>query len=249
MQLPLPQGEVHLWYDVLDPEQDSTRDEIARQSMSDEEWARASRFTLAEGRREFVAGRLMIRSVLSRYAAVTAAEWQFSAGDGRPRIVEPARASALRFNLSHANGLVACVVSAHHDVGIDVERLGRHAPLTIAESRFAPSEIASLRALPQEDRPRRFLEYWTLKESYLKARGLGLSVPLDRFAFDLTRPGRPRITFQPGFDDDATVWQFDRLFVGTDHVVAVATCRRATPVVSIVVRAFDGAAESSTPAV
>ena len=111
--------------------------------------------------------------------------------------------------------------------------------LAIADCFFAPSEVDALRALPEADQPRRFLEYWTLKESYIKARGAGLSLPLDQFAFDVTAPGRPAIRFADGFDDDPHSWQFDRLFVGSEHLVAVATRRGAAGPVSVLVHAFD----------
>jgi len=184
----------------------------------------------------------MARSILSRYASVHPSKWRFASNPfGRPEITEPAHAAHLRFNLSHADGLVALVVSAHYEVGVDVERIGRQPAMEVAESRFAPSEVAALRALPDAEQARRFLEYWTLKEAYLKARGSGLSVPLDQFSFDLSRPGRPRIRFQPGFDDDHRAWQFDRLFVGAEHLVAVATRHGTAPPVSVVVHAFDTA--------
>jgi 4'-phosphopantetheinyl transferase len=240
--LRLPDGEVHLWYEVLDAARDDLWREAAQRIATDAERARCERFVFPEGRRECLAARCMARSILSRYTDVHPSEWRFGSNRfGRPEITEPAHATQLRFNLSHADGLVACVVSAHYDVGVDVERFGRLPSMQLAESRFAASEVAALRALPDAEQARRFLEYWTLKEAYVKARGSGLAVPLDQFAFDLSRPGRPRIEFRHGFDDDHRAWQFDRLFVGTDHLVAVATRHGARPPVSVVVHAFDTA--------
>ena len=72
------------------------------------------------------------------------------------------------------------------------------APLHLADHYFAPAEIAALRALPPPAQSTRFFEYWTLKESYLKARGVGLG-PAFRPVRLLPRPrppaplrGRPR---------------------------------------------------------
>ena len=241
----LPRDEVHLYYEVLDPALDAARVELARPIVTDDEWNRCQRFTYAEGFRERLAAKFMVRSVLSRYAPVHPREWRFAENaHGRPEVAVPGEAAHLRFNLSHADGVVTLAVSAHHDVGIDVERLGRRARLAVADRFFASSEVRALRALPEPEQPRRFLEYWTLKESYIKARGAGLSLPLDQFAFDMSSPGRPSIRFADGIEDDPRAWQFDRLFVGTDHLVAVATRRGDAPPVSVLVHAFDGTSAS-----
>ncbi len=240
----LPRDEVHLYYEVLDPALDAARVETARPILTDDEWNRCQRFAYAEGLRERLAARFMVRSVLSHYAPVHARDWRFMENaHGRPEVAEPLDATHLRFNLSHAEGVVTLVVSAHHEVGVDIERLGRRAQLAVANRFFAASEVAALRALPDVEQPRRFLEYWTLKEAYIKARGAGLSLPLDQFAFDVASPGRPAIRFAPGFDDDPDSWQFDRLFVGSEHLVAVATRRGDdAPPVRVLVHAFDGTA-------
>ncbi|MEQ1730761.1 MAG: 4'-phosphopantetheinyl transferase superfamily protein [Vicinamibacterales bacterium] len=238
----LPRDEVHLYYEVLDPALDAARADAARRVLTDAEWHRCQRFAYAEGLRERLAARFMVRSVLSRYAQVDPRDWRFvENAHGRPEVSEPHHATHLRFNLSHADGVVTLAVSAHYDVGVDVERLGRPTRLAIADRFFAPSEVDALRALPEAEQPRRFLEYWTLKESYIKARGAGMSLRLDQFAFDLTTPGRPAIRFADAFDDDPHTWQFDRLFVGDEHLVAVATRRGAASPVSVLVNAFDGA--------
>jgi len=246
--LDLPRDEVHLYYEVLDPALDAARAEAARPILTDDEWNRCQRFAYAEGLRERLAARFMVRSVLSRYAPIHPRDWRFvENAHGRPEVATPALATHLRFNLSHADGVVTLVVSAHYDIGVDVERLGRRARLAIADRFFAPSEVDALRTLPETEQPRRFLEYWTLKESYIKARGAGMSLPLDQFAFDVGPPGRPAIRFAEGFDDDPQAWQFDRLFVGSEHLVAVATRRGDGRPVSVLVQAFDGVAPASTP--
>src|SRR5262249_1633095 len=99
---------------------------------------------------------------------------------GRPELA--ASHPPLRFNLSHTHGLVACVV-ARAACGVDVESLGTADHDELAPSVLAPTELADYRALPDTERRERLLEIWTLKESYLKGIGLGLSRPLDSVAF------------------------------------------------------------------
>jgi 4'-phosphopantetheinyl transferase len=64
--------------------------------------------------------------------------------------------------------------------------------LNIARRYFAPPEARSLEVMSPVDRERRFVELWTLKESYIKAIGSGLAAPLERFAVDLSGTPRPR---------------------------------------------------------
>lgn len=239
----LPPDEVHVWYDLLHPDEDDARAAAARRILTSGEWDRCQRYIFPDGRRESLAARCLVRSVLSQYDTIRPSDWRFRSNEhGRPEIAGPAHGSPLRFNLSHAGGVVVLAVSAHYHVGVDVEPLDRHAALDLADAYFARSEVAALRALPDTDQPRRFLEYWTLKEAYLKARGTGLALPLDQFGFDVTSPDRPSVSFEPGFGDEERAWQFDRLFLGGTHIVAVATQRGAAPSVRIVVHAFGGGA-------
>ncbi len=91
----------------------------------------------------------------------------------------------VHFNLSHS-GLRAICVLADTPVGCDVEEAGKYRP-EIAARFFAPVEYQALLAQPEEERDGCFTRLWTLKESFLKATGLGLSVPLDAFAIRLGR--------------------------------------------------------------
>ena len=64
-------------------------------------------------------------------------------------------------------------------------------------------EVRALRSLPLEAQRHRFLDLWTLKESYIKARGMGLSIPLDKFSIDLDSGTNSAIIFDSDFDDFA----------------------------------------------
>ena len=237
--LSLPVGEAHLWYDLLDPSEDEERIAAARSIVAGDEWVRYERFMFPDGRRQFLATRVLIRSVLSRYASLNPAAWRFTTNaHGRPEMAGPEVALPLRFNLSNAEGMVVCIVSAHHDVGVDVEPLDRRPILDVADRYFSRFEVAALRALPAEEQPHRFLEYWTLKESYIKARGLGLAIPLAQFAFDLSDPKRIRVAFDPRLGDDHEAWQFERPMMSPRHMVAVALKRATGATVDLVLKSL-----------
>ncbi len=95
------------------------------------------------------------------------------------------------------------------DIGVDVEHTPRRTEaLEIADRFFSPREVRDLRALPAGEQRSRFFDYWTLKESYIKARGLGLAIPLHRFSFVLPPAAEPRLLLDPSLGDDAARWRF-----------------------------------------
>ena len=86
-------------------------------------------------------------------------------------------ADNLFFNISHSSDYVVGVVS-DCDVGCDIERISA-APLEVAERYFCPGELAYIKAAENKDKA--FFTLWTLKESYMKMTGQGMSLPLDSF--------------------------------------------------------------------
>jgi 4'-phosphopantetheinyl transferase len=224
--------EVHLWY--VDPEQVADDQLLAayRALLTPAELERTARFVFERGRREHLITRVLVRTTLSRYyPAVDPRSWQFNANPyGRPEIVAPATAPPLRFNVSHTERLIVCLVAAGREIGVDVEDIGRHAPLDVADRYFSPHEAAELFSRPAAARPDRFFDYWTLKESYIKARGLGLQLPLDQFSFHLAaahQTSAPPITisFGPEIADDPATWQFSLRILTPRHRLAVAIRR------------------------
>ena len=108
---------------------------------------------------------------------------------------------------------------------MDVEHIHRALTHHVPERFFSPEEVADLRALPPEEQDVVFFDYWTLKESYIKARGLGLTLPLGQFTFHRI-PGRaPTISFAPALHDDPSSWQFAQFWPTRDHRMAVAVRR------------------------
>ena len=153
----------------------------------------------------------MVRRTLSTYASVDPAAWVFSRQQhGRPEIDSPDPGLPLRFNLTHTRGLVACVVTRSIDCGVDAEGLAmrRHA-MGIAERMFARQELQLLRGLSGQAFVEQFYAYWTLREAYCKARGVGLANAGRHFHFKR---------------DDSACWQirFDAEYpAGSDWTLSV----------------------------
>ena len=222
--------------------------------LTDAERAKAARFYFPADRNRHVTSRALLRTVLPAYLGIPQRELRFlQDGFGRPHLGNPqARACALDFNLSHTAGLIALAVTTEGPVGVDVENISYRQPaIELASRFFSPDEVTSLHAFSGAALDLQFYRHWTLKESYLKAYGVGLSLPLDRFGFRLAGQeadfylasavdGRAD-TMSPAHDADD--WCFAQWRASPDHLLAVclrsdATTRpvfkliRVTPLVS-----------------
>lgn len=235
--LPLNRGEAHLWYTLPESLTDPQLLHSYQALMTPEERVRQQRFHFEKGRHEYLVTRALVRTVLSRYAGVDPHEWRFvSNAYGRPEIASPPHLPPLRFNLSHTEGLIVCIVALDREVGVDVENLERPGEtVEIADQFFSPTEARALRALPLEAQRQRFFDYWTLKESYIKARGMGVSLPLDQFSFHVETGCPIRISFDPRMKDDPYSWQFDQFQITCQHLISVAIRRGVDPDLTLTV--------------
>jgi len=237
----LGEREAHLHLLRLDAlAQTSEAELLARYAalLTSEEEARRRRYRFEPSRRQHLLARVLVRSVLSRYAAVDPRAWRFETNaHGRPHIAAPALAAPLAFNLSHTEGLIACLVARSAEIGVDVEYTPRKSAYArIAPRFFSASEAAALRELPAEAQRERFFAYWTLKESYIKARGLGLALPLGAFSFTLAGSGIS-IAFDARIADEPGTWQFTRLALSPEHACAIA--QRVVPGARAELRQFE----------
>ena len=87
----------------------------------------------------------------------------------------------VRFNLSHADGIAACIVS-ENECGIDCEKVREWRP-KVARRVFTAEERAMIEAVPEGERGLLFFRLWTLKEAFVKAVGRGLAYPMNTVGF------------------------------------------------------------------
>ncbi|WP_158253724.1 4'-phosphopantetheinyl transferase family protein [Chromobacterium alticapitis] len=197
--------------------------------MSAEERTKQAAFHFAKDRLRYLLTRGLARYALSRYLPLPPESWRFQSNAyGRPVIGNaPRDARWLTFNLSHTDEIIAMAIGRHLALGVDIERAHADAPLSIADSFFAKAEARQLRDLPDSLRSRRFYELWTLKECYVKAKGAGLSIPLDKFSFDLDRTDEVGIRFDPALADAPSRWLFWQWHLSPDHIAALCVERPA----------------------
>ena len=206
--------------------------------LAADERARQARFRFARDQRRYLVTRALVRTALSRYAAVRPQDWAFSVGaHGRPAIAAPLPVPALEFNVSHSEDLVVLGVTSGRALGVDAESLeARAADIAGLDRYFAPEESAALLALAPGERRRRFFELWTLKESYIKARGMGLAIALDAFRFELTGEHGLTLHMRPQLGDSPQRWRLWQLDPRPGYLAAVCAARGEDVPPRIIVR-------------
>jgi 4'-phosphopantetheinyl transferase len=170
--------------------------------LSEDERARASRFTFDRDARRFKVARSALRTLLGGYLGLAPGGVAFTyQAHGKPAL--DGIRTALGFNLSHSGEVAVVAAGWDRAVGVDVE-LCRPLPdlAALAARSFAPRERAVLDALPETERPAAFFRCWTRKEAFIKATGLGLAQPLDGFVVSLA-PDEPACFLDIEGDPDA----------------------------------------------
>ena len=186
--------------------------------LSFEEQARAAEFRFEKHRRQHIAAHALKRLLLADATGMAPSALRFAASAaGKPRLIGPAE--GLEFNLAHCEGMVACAVSRHHAVGVDVEPASRRAPLELAGRLYTAAEQAWLEGLAKAEQDAGFFTLWTLKEAFVKALGTGLQQDTRAVEF----------SFQPlaaAFRSDGfgavEAWRFHSQRIGSTHLIAVA---------------------------
>lgn len=246
--IPLTSAEIHIWLAFYDEITDERLHAAYREVLDDAERAQEPRFYFATDRLRYLVTRALVRTILSRYVPVAPREWVFEANAyGRPEIVKgQAGAAELSFNVSHTQTLIVLGVTAGRALGVDVENVRRReVSLDVASHYFAPPEVSDLLAAPRHEQQYRFFEYWTFKESYIKARGMGLSLPLDKFSFRYPHGRAVEIDIHPELADDGVRWQFWQFQPTPEYVVAICAERVAGPTRLVVRRAVPMQAEQA----
>lgn len=187
--------------------------------LSPDETQRAAKFHFPRDRNRFIHTHRTMREILAHYLNCLPEQLDFSTNKhGKPSLTD----SNLQFNLSHSGSCALLAVSPLHKAGIDVERIRTDVEIeALARRFFSQRENIELMVLPREKRMAAFYRYWTLKEAYIKAQGLGLSLPLDSFDVSLTSKKSGLKATRPD-PIEATRWTLSSLEVDPEYAGAVA---------------------------
>ena len=217
----LPVDEVHVWRTGLDlvPSGLAKLQEI----LAPDERERADRFHFEADRRRCVIGRGYLRLLLGKILDLPAGSLQFDYDEfGKPSLIS-GQPRQLQFNVSHSGDLILIAITEGRAVGIDVERIRTDLDLdVVAERFFSENECRVLGSLVGRERSEAFFACWTCKEAYLKARGVGLSLPLDMFDVSFLPNEEPRLLATRHDPAEAARWRLRKLNVSADYAAALA---------------------------
>ena len=190
--------------------------------LSREERDRAACFSRSRDGLHYIAAHALLRVMLSSFAELPPTAWRFLSENGaRPEIEPGLSMLPLRFSLSHTDRLVAASLTLCRTIGLDVEAVDRPVPDMEQVIRyFAVVEKSLLDHCAPEQRHRAFFQIWTMKEAFVKATGLGLSLPLDQFAVTV-HPSR--LLFAPAEWGPPHSWRFHLLKPSPVHQMAAVT--------------------------
>jgi 4'-phosphopantetheinyl transferase len=217
------ENQVDIWCARFPDEWDSELLQSYLDLLTAKEKERFNRFVFEQDRRQFLLTRALERDVLSRYLGVEPAELVLTRNEyGKPALAEPVNCP-IAFNLSHTKGLSVCAVAAGQIIGVDVESLQRtNVHQDIAKRFFANSEAGFLERLNDAPKQIEFLKLWTLKEAFIKARGLGLSIPLKSFEISMFPDRPPSVFFSDVHHGNMADWQFLQIRLGRSFHIGVA---------------------------
>lgn len=227
-RLNLKSNEIHLWLTKPQENIDPLLLASYQSLLTQQETKKQQRYLFAKDRHDALLTRAFVRDLLSHYADIKPQEWRFEKGENdKPEIVNSP--IPLRFNISHTKNLIICAVTLTHDIGCDVESIGRKSDvLAIADRFFSKSETREMFSLADNQQRSRFFDYWTLKESYIKAWGLGLAIPLADFSFHIGKSScklsnhNIQLSFAEHRQDIADDWSSWLFYPSEKHRIALS---------------------------
>lgn len=213
--------DAHVWRASLD----QPADVIAKLAslLSSDECHRAERFHRPTDRQRFIAGRGILRKIISAYLALAPDGVRFEYNEyGKPFVSDDQNRGALSFNLSHSNGMALYAVVRGRRVGIDVEYMREDfATIEVADRFFSKDEFEALKTTPNNRRTEVFFNCWSRKESYIKAIGMGVSYPLDGFTVSLAPDAVPELLKVNEEATEASRWKMYGLDVAEGYAAAL----------------------------
>lgn len=189
-------------------------------NISTEKRERISRFHRYEDAQRTLMGDILIRYLLCQRLKIKNKKLIFEINkNGKPFL---SNYNDIQYNISHSGKWVVCSID-NLPVGIDVEQI-KPIDISIAERFFSKEEVRSLMSKNVVDRETCFYDLWVLKESYIKAVGKGLSIPLDSFTIKIDDGN---ITVCSIYQSD--IYYFRQYYIDKDYKMAVCSRKNEFP--------------------
>lgn len=201
-------------------DRDLKDDELHRllELVSVEKRERIKRLRQKQDAHRSLIGDVLVRSIICEKLGIRNDDLVFEKNDyGKPILSSH---QDVCFNIAHSGHWVVCCIDTL-PVGIDIEII-KHIDINLAKRFFSEREYDSIMSLPELQRQSYFFELWSLKESYIKAIGKGMSIPLK--SFTISAEGED-IKVQS--EDMAQGYFFKKIFIDNSYKMAVCSCNRA----------------------
>ena len=215
-------NEVHVWRVFLDVT--TVELENLLRFLSVDELARAERFVFEHDQKRFVTARGMLRKILGSYLNKHPGKICFEYGShGKPMLADDPGDNNICFNLSHSGSLALYAITLRRKIGIDIENIRDDISVgQVARQFFSQNEVSSLEKIDISKRSRLFFQYWTRKEAFLKARGEGISFPMEQCDVSLISGGvLSPVTVQDNNREFSSLYVQD-LFPRNGYAAAIA---------------------------
>jgi len=195
--------------------------------LSNSEKEKSCRYRFQRDRQRYILTRALIRFLASEILDGPPEGWEFKiSSKGKPRLIS----NDFQFNISHTTDYITCVIVKSGLIGIDIEKRPKDASLhRLAAEFFAKEETEKVISSTNLRQSKRFLSYWTLKEAYLKARGIGIGDSLNSFWFELDEGITIKLNAKTPFHNGFLDWNFRLFNLDATHVGALA----ASPDISL----------------
>jgi 4'-phosphopantetheinyl transferase len=213
-------GEIQIWSISLDC--DVNFREACLNALGEKGRERIDFFKFKQVQESYVISQGGLRLLLAHYLNIPADTIQLGKlNKGKPYSIDNPK---LRFNMSNSGRRVVYAFSMDEEIGIDIERLRELTDLDeLIEKNYNTYERDYINKLP-ERRQYRFFKFWTIKEAYLKAIGVGMQIPPDNLEFSIQN-GNYKLQSIKGVavDIDQDEWIFNHFTLDNEKYVGTVT--------------------------
>ena len=215
-------NEVHVWRISLDVS--TVEFESLLKFLSIDELTRAGRFHFERDQKRFIVARGILRKILGNYLGENPTDIRFEyTSFGKPTLAPGSGNDNFCFNLSHSYTCALYAITRGKKIGIDIERICNDVALgQIAQKFFSQNEISLLEKINKNKRPELFFQYWTRKEAFVKARGEGISFPMEQCDVSLIKGSLLSPIILLGENKESSCWYVRDLFPGHGYTAAIA---------------------------
>lgn len=181
-------------------------DKLIASTLSMEEKARMNAFKFDKDRYTYATARYATRLISSKLLQVEPDQLSILLSEfGKPYLEDYAQ---LQFSISHSGDLIIIGFGNNDALGVDTEIHNQNIDfLELSQSVFSHQEMTSLRELDSHKLMDGFYNCWTKKESYIKAKGMGLQIPLDSFTVRLFDDGKHNLIHADEDFKETKKWQ------------------------------------------